>query len=304
MEQPPQYGIDIEPDGSTGVARNILIDNCHIHDNAVGSIVIANVSNEISGVNITNCILDNVNAQGGQNVSIHACTIGTVFLYNDSEATKVTDCAMDRIYVEDNGRGIFSNCDVSGGQFAYLILIASSTAIRLQFHNCRFSGGSNVVNLISEQASSANLSELVEFVDCSITLTAATALLASYLRIDKLRLIGCTIVHTGSKDRVFQVGSGATVQIEVKDTAIRYATAPTYIFANAANSVCNADIAGSTLPNSTYFIYGDGGASGAITLFHNKMANVTVRGQGSFTVSNLNTPLTTDTLPKYDGSVA
>lgn len=281
----PQYGIDVEPDGDIGVARNITIDNCYIHDNAKGSIVVANPTNEITGVSITNCTLDNINHGGGSNVSISSCKIGTAIV-NAAATTRFTDCTIEQIYMA-GGKGVFDNCDIANDSSAYLVTSSKeaypSKIADMHFFNCRLTAANNSARylMMLTFADGNSVDGEIAFTNCTITMHA-DSFFANRNAGKELRFENCRIVHAGSPYEIFTCHNLARTRLVLHGTEIECAGKANYIMSASANTLVDVEISGSKLPESTYFAYCSDGSSGNVRLFNNVMSSTRFMGADNF----------------------
>lgn len=274
----PQYGIDIEPDGA-GTAEGITIDNCYIHDNAVGSIVIPNTgtTNIVKGVNITSCVLEDINLQGGFDVNINNCHTGVTYLYTEN-LVRFSANKLEKIYL-DGGYGVFHDCEIASEIESNMIMFSADRNMKSKLicNNC-------CISVPDETSSSAwnyllypngNMAELVHFSNCQISM-GTRCLFTVALRIDKLQIDNCRIKYKSAPYEIFTCGSGGTGEISINNSEFLYDGTATNIISVGNSSVLTFKMTNSKLSKANKFIEGASGAKGNIYLFNNEMNTVTI----------------------------
>ena len=297
----PQYGIDIEPDGS-GSAVNIVIDNCYIHDNAMGSIVIPDTestasANLIKGVHITNCVLESLNSIGGREVRVSNCSVNRVYLGAKNQVC-FSNVAIGHIYLS-GGSGIFDNCDVVQTNSAYLIQSSDdgypSKKSSLTFYNCRLATNDSAQYIVlSDLGTTANglPADSMVFVSCSIKM-GATAAFANRCPATNVRIEGCKVVFSGSPTFAFNCGSKNTGSIVFNNTEITSVNKLSYLFYVGSSANIDIEFTNCKFTNYTNFMYGeDSTATGKIRLFNNVMGATNFSGGGVFDKTFINSFLT------------
>lgn len=312
----PQYGIDIEPDSLVGYAKDITIDSCYIHDNAVGSIVIPDTArttskNVIEGVNITNCKLVDVNCIGGDNINISNCTIGTAFVGSE-KAIRFANSTFEHVYL-NGGIGIFDNCDIMSKNKEYLIMASKDSypakKSKMVCYNCRLAthdSAQYVVYGANEKNTDGTFSyatETVMFYNCSFEI-GTNCNFSQGLVADELRFDGCKIVFKGTPAFVFQSGGYSASRFVLNNTEIECADIPNYFMYVGVDYTLNLEISNSKLTKATTFIYSETSLNGKIKLFNNDMGVTNILGIDKFEKTIQNTLLTLETLPRYDGGVS
>lgn len=180
----PMSGIDIEPEGGVGVCRNISIENCHIHDTAQASVILAGVDTEpIENVRIHACALDKINAQKGENVFITDTTFSILYVFVGTYV-QASNCSGQQVMIS-SGNGYFSNCQFANTtQTSVIGFVCDNmpTAIseHVTFSHCRFVANANATHLMRFASNGTYFEEyqsyqekVVEFVDCSIDLSTS-----------------------------------------------------------------------------------------------------------------------------------
>lgn len=298
----PQYGIDIEPDGEIGIATNITIDNCYIHDNAVGSIVIPNTegtqtANLIKNINIVNCLLDDFNSIGGREVQINNCTIGRMFL-SSTIPIRVSNSAINYMYLS-GGAGTFDNCDFVQGSSANLIVSTGegfpTKKTNLVFNNCRFTtkDAAQYMILANSRGDKTNglPAELMKFVNCSIEFGTDCSF-SNFLVADELRLDGCKVIYNGTPVTAFLSAGNERGQIYFSNTEFESNNTISYFMYFGSNVELELEISNCKLFDFKTFVYSGSGTTGNIQLFNNKMPNTKFEGSGKFDKTIANTFVT------------
>lgn len=295
----PQYGIDIEPDGAR-YARNVIIDNCYIHDNAAGSIVIPDTAstataNEISNVIITNCNLRSINNIGGNNVNVSNCNIGTVFLGAEN-LVRFTGSTINYVYLS-GGTGVFDNCDIVSNSGSYLINSSRdgypTKKSKLTCYNCRLSTHDSATYVMStDNGDGINgfpVDSLV-LVNCSVEI-GANCKFSQGLVGNELRLDGCKVVFKGAPTFVFQSGGNNASRCVFNNTEVECSGTPSYLFYIGTNYVIDLELSNCKFADTTNFMYEESTSSGKIRLFNNVMSTTNFRGVGNIEKVISNNPL-------------
>ena len=323
----PQYGIDIEPDG-TGIARNILIDNCHIHDNGVGSIVIASTENTIESVNVTNCVLEHLNSLGGKEVQINNCVMCELYL-GAINPVRIANSTINNVYLS-GGSSYFDNCDLE--QIGHEALIVASTdgypskVSKLSFNRCRLVSSANASYMVlvsSGDFTGGMPIKLMHFTHCEFELgsscTFSNRLIAEDVRVD-----GCKMVYKGKPTYPFSTGAKNSGRMVIANSEIETNGDVTWFIYIGGNVSLDLEISNSKLPTMGSFVYGeDSTTKGNISVFNTRMNSTAFKGGGSFTkqINNVflsEIPseyvtetelsnkgyLTLSTLPIYNGGVS
>lgn len=288
----PQYGIDIEPDGS-GSAENIVIDNCYIHANAVGSIVIPDTENTasanvIKGVHITNCTLDSINSQGGKEISISNCSMKDIFLCA-ATPIRVLGSTIQRLYLA-GGTGYFDNCDLSSSSFPYLIISSTdgypTKKSNVFCYNCRLTthdAASYLIQATKGNATNGYPTDVIKFVNCSIKV-GTSSVFSTYFASKELHIEGCKVSFAKTNLYEFFTSSNSMPdsKIVLNNTEFECANTPSYVLSVGKNTAIDLEIANCKFPKIANFLWSDTGASGKVRLFRNSMTAVTFVGSGTF----------------------
>ena len=122
----PQSGIDIESNyADLNPVKNVLIDNCYVHDTTNYSIIVTSKS---ENVKITKSIFDSVNNVSGINALISLCNINRVI---SSSNTNVKDCTINSTVGTDGGVITFNDCKTND-RFS----CSASKNDKMYFNNC------------------------------------------------------------------------------------------------------------------------------------------------------------------------
>ncbi len=298
----PQYGIDIEPDDSCGIAENIVIDSCFIHDNAKGDIVmlvsqIKENKNIIRDVKISNCFFNGyVMVQWGDHVVFDKCKFNILVL--GVENIFVSNSDIEAV-LSQNGSATFNHCRFQSDTTSGMIVKSfdtypSSVTDQLIFNGCHFTlsheeqvlyNGKNYSITDGVKAENA-----IRFIGCYIDITKGKTDSAITMRgIKDLSLEGCYIYSAVKKYHLFILsGNGDGNRLSIKNTTIAEPDDAPYIMALGGYPNNDIEICNSALPKYKNLIYAGTGAGGNIRLFGNTMPNVGVYGEHSlkFTVAN------------------
>lgn len=331
----PKSGIDIEPDW-VGVAKNILIENCYIHDTASSSIIVAgNIAENTTAIKdnikIIGCNIEGINLQPAltTNVSISDTTFTTLYL-GVKDTVRVDNCKGQKVAIAC-GNAIFNNCVFENN--TTLVGSVNDNKInvkdddRVSFFNCKFTTNgttatSNFLNLSSQATSdTVSVEGVIEFVNCSITLDSNTHF--SNRLPKELRVVDCDVrfAKTPTSMKLFCLNQKEDTKLIVHNSIFVYVgTENARHFAIINGGSTNAmnlevDFAYNVFHRTKHFI----GSSvtndkGSVRLLNNTIPveDVNISGSGSFTFSGSNTILSEDeiiatmldNLPVYSGGVS
>lgn len=310
----PEFGIDIEPDGSTGIVDNIIVEGCYIHDCAGGSIVAANVVNTIQTVRINNCKLDRVNCNGADDIILNGNMINTLVLQSDYIIAVNSEV---RQLITYGGSGNFYNCRFSNTSTPLIRVdvgnYPSKIVELLNFDNCHFVTPAPTatayllygayVTLVNNQMPVQTL----KFKGCHITLNADTAngkycyFSNTYLSED-LIFDGCEIVLPGKPYEVFGMRYRKGSRLVLRDTDIRAEQTISYLLGVGSFSGYDIKIYNCNISTFGKLLYCESATAskGTIKVFNNSMSNTDMVNGNGFTVENV----VQASLPIYDGSVS
>lgn len=305
----PQYGIDIEPDGSVRHAINITIDNCYIHDNGVGSIVVAGVTNEIRNVNIVNCTLEDINFQGaitdgvftgGKECKVSNCKIGRVDFFNPN-TVRVSNSILGKVNL-CGGVAILNDCDIinNGSLVGSSNDRISTQKANLYCYNCRF--------VSSDVSSSAYLlpvgngnetyglpDEVLSFANCTFELGANVYLMARAGGKETI-FDGCLIKYKWAVPYglfiIAQGLSGVENNIIIRNTRVECDSTCRAVFNVDGNKIASFDVANCSFPTTTNLLSVAIGATGNLKLFKSDISTTTLSGSGTKTASIINSFVT------------
>lgn len=320
----PQYGIDIEPDGDYGFAKNIIIDGCYIHDCAKGSVVLYSGGNTIQSVKISKCHLDRVSIDEGEDVIISDCSMNNLIL--NTAYVVANNCEIGLLSV-DGGNGNFNNCHFYNEDSDCVIALygtfyPTEVSEKLSFDNCYFKTTDSISYfiLLGGVSSSSSVSadnppfNMFKFVGCDFEL-GAKCNFANMMPAKNLIFDGCNMNfnYSGSLGYLFTLNWGYGTKIVIRDTVITCSSSITQLIAVGAFTGYEIEIYNSTLPTATRFLYCTTGSTGTIRLNNNVMSNQNIYNGSGFTVKPL--PLTDAdktliintviaALPKYEGGVS
>ena len=289
----PQYGIDIEPDGDYGVAKNIVIDGCYIHDNAVGSIVVADVSrNEITNVRITNCTLNDVNCVGGSVVSgveVSNCDI-VIAYFGGVNPVRVSDCRIGNVYLY-GGTVFLDNCDVIGKPNGEYLIDATKDRYparrgNLTFYNCRFYSNSTskyVIFTANGDTTNGNLMDRLVFESCYFEL--GTSCYFSYvLSCNHVIFNGCRFKYLWNVYELFTLNGNNQIHFVANGVEVECPNKPNAVLKIGNETTRTVEISNCKFPNTAVFTEVQSGASGTIYMVNTKVANTTIKNSNTFEV--------------------
>ena len=339
----PQYGIDIEPDGDIGITENIVIDSCYIHDNVGGSIVIAEVTNSIKSVSITNCNLDKLRCGYGEDVKINNCTIDEIQLVGDH-----VTCTNSYIGIVTlvGGNGNFTNCEFADETVQRIIVSDLSKYPNrytklLSFNGCRFKT-SNTSDYLMFMKNMSSLTDdiptekTIKFDSCKIELNGS-CIIANRLP-KEILMDNCEVVFETAPYELFQIKNLWKTKLDVRDSSFSWNGDVSYLLGFSSFNNYDVEIYNSKFANSKNLVYcsSSGNTGGKIKMFNNVVSNEKVYNANNFEmilansivtkVSQLENDkgyltsvpseyvtdteliakgyLTLSTLPKYDGGVS
>ena len=294
----PQYGIDIEPDGKTGVAIDITIDNCYIHNNGVGSIVIADVDNytnsqiKTEGVNITNCVLENINSVGKEvvsDVNINNCDIAGAAHFGAINPVRISNSRIGRISLY-GGKVFADNCDIVGtSSDTYLIHSTTDGYSKgrisdLHCYNCRIS---------TRDASSAKFAmngtngdndnygcpaDKIIFDSCDFLL-GNYWYLTQQISCNELSFNNCKVKYKWTPYEFFGIKTSRSIRLTIRDTAVTYdgTGKPNSILTLYSGVTHDITIYNCKFDDATYFIDDvEKPSSGTVWAFNNKMSSTSL----------------------------
>ena len=295
----PQYGIDIEPDGS-GVAKNITIDNCYIHDNVAGSIIVADTVNELKNVNVTNCKLDNMFCNGGKDVNISNCHIGRAALFSTDTAI-FSNCFINNGIYVGGGNGVFDNCDVTSNGYVVVSSLDSypNKIGNLTCYNCRFTSDGSaayLMMLVSATNPAIQPDDKMIFINCSFELGAKCSFSTRFAGKETI-IDGCKFIYKEAPNVLFNGENKASYRAVLRNTDVACNGTPTCIFFASSMSEHDIDVSGCRFPNASSFVYCDANAGGKLRLFNNDIPNFKITGTNTFEKLVFNS---VDTVPTKD----
>lgn len=329
----PKSGIDIEPDW-VGVAKNVLIENCYIHDTESASIIVAgnkdgNTTAIKDNIKIVGCTVNGINIQPGltTNVSVSDTTFDSIY-FACKDVVRVDNCKGKKA-VTACGNAIFNNCvfenntTVIGSVNDYKVNRDDND--RVSFFNCKFttkntSASTNFLNMASTATADTIEPEgVIELVNCVVILDINTHF-TNRLPAKGLRVIGCDVKFAKSPTniRLFNGEMKTIAKITVYNSSFVYTGAESarhlaIVQLSATDSV-EIDFAYNTFHRTKHFISCGSTDKGTVRLLNNTMSveDATVLGGGTFTFTGSNTILSEAeiiskvlaNLPKYTGGVS
>lgn len=289
----PQFGIDIEPEDSMGVAKNIVIDSCYIHNNTGGCIVVANVDNEMESIKITNCVTDGL-------FPCYACeklVLENNIIEQLRIATKnivVSNCDFEAV-VLNGGSGTFSNCrfksEITSG---FIVENSASYPDRISeyliFNNCTFTTAKEGQYLFKGNEPSNGYvdnilpTKLIKFTNCNIELFSNNSTLFSRTP-EEFIFDGCTITFSTNPYSAFPLDiCPKGIKLLICNTSLTSVGIIPYIITVGAYADYEIEIYNSNFTEHKNFIYSSGGSGsgGTIRLFNNVLSNTNIYNAHSF----------------------
>lgn len=301
----PQHGIDIEPDGDYGYAKNVVIDNCYIHDCVEGSIVLANVTNIIENVKINNCILDKVTIlEAAENVSLYNNNI--YYMISSHKKLLITNCTISK-FTTTSGNTEFNNCrfinkDHTETIGVYTDRYPNIISEYMIFNNCYFEPNSSELRLIlvgSFTESDDKLPvQLLKFNNCIFNIANSSDLLWNRYAFKDIVFDGCDITFSTAPYSVFNTHKITTSsKFTIRNTNLKYTGKASYLIDMNICPNITIDLNNNTFPTYGNFMYctSSGTPGGTIRLFNNIMNSTNIIGTHNFNVIEANSVDTTPT---------
>lgn len=321
----PQYGIDIEPDGDFRHAINITIDDCYIHDNGVGDIVLSgtclSTKNLIENVKISNCTLSKLNFSGkidsdgiwgATDCFVSNSYIGTVYTQSPVPF-RMSNCKLDFVQL-GGGSLILSDCDIINDGSGI-----NSTNDRIDYqkanlycYNCRFVAGDvDATTYFISLPNNSLPDETFVFNNCLFEFGTNMRLMTRSAG-ESTTFDGCVIRFNGVPGSrplisVTQGVSDTPSHVIMKNTKIETLNTFSKVFYVDGAKKAYFDISNCSFPNSPKLMDVGANSTGELKMFNCEVSSTTIAGAGTKSAKIINPfdteYLTLDTLPKYDGGV-
>lgn len=307
----PQSGIDIEPDGETGYAKDITVDSCKFYNNVGTDILIAPVTNTINSVKILNCIAETLHIVNCDDTVIYNNTVDSLTLA--CKWMSVSNCNMKYLLVSA-GNGVFTNCNIKPSDSGSAIGLDGSdypdkVIEEIHFDNCNFSVVAGTAYLMK----SSNVSYVdglypfkkLKFTSCSFTIPENCEF-ASRLP-EEFILNDCELNFEWAPYEMFYSKSWKGTKIVMRNTIVNCEGKPSYLMGVANFGDYAIELVNNVFPNFAKFLYcSSGGASGGtIRLINNVMSNATIYNTNMFDVSVMNSiGDIINAIPVYKGGVS
>lgn len=302
----PQYGIDIEPDGTVGIAENIVIDSCEVVGNIGGAIVIADrAENKIETIRITNCVTDGkFLCYTCNNLTLDANRIEQLYL--GTKNTIISNCDIG-VLLPDACSGTFSNCyfkseTASGLIVGYVGRYPEKNTDYLFFDNCTFVTSKEGQYLFNGKHPNDGYvdnqlpEKIFKFTNCNILMTSQNSNLLNRVP-EEIVFDGCNITFASAPDGVFllkNVQKGTKLRIH--NTTVFSATRMYNIVGVDDNTGYEIEIYNSKFSESKHFMTcSSNGTSGGIVRSVNNIMNVAmefVLNNNTFELKIANEPIT------------
>ena len=274
----PQSGIDIEPDGDIGIAENIVIDSCHIHDTARSSIITQG-ANRVQGVKITNCVLEGVLCDEGTDIAINACTLDV--LQVSAEQVRVANSNLRHVLVA-GGNAIFSNCNFSDESEGEMLTFDTSgypakITEFLEFHGCHFrtsSASRYFMHMGGFPAIDGILPEkLVKFSSCKIELRGSC--IFQHRMPGELVLENCEVTHETAPYELFQMKNQWACRLVLSSSKFTWAGEVSYLIGLGAFDGYTIEVYNCRFSTSRSCVYcnASGSSGGDLRMMNNILSN-------------------------------
>lgn len=317
----PQSGIDIEPEGGVGVAKNILIENCYIHDTVQASIILAGVDTEpLENIKIHSCVLGDINVQKGENVFISDAVFKILYAYRDTYV-QANNCSGQQVMFA-SGNGSFDNCrfenttqkSVIGFDHSHMPAVSKYVA----FSNCKFVTNTTATHLIRYgQAGSYTdgyQERVVAFYSCSIELSESTSFMQR-LPSEELRIFNTQIHCNQTKlPELLLCGNKFPCKVTMQGCSVTTAGSISCLATINTAVEHNFNLANNVFPDFGKLLLCNEAPTGTVRLFNNVLNTTEIKNAHNLTfidvpsktsdLSNDSGYLTLSTLPKYDGGVS
>ena len=294
----PQSGIDIEPDGEIGYVKNILIDSCYIHNTEKASIILAEVTNIINGIKITNCHLDNIiQCLAGENIVIDNSIVNGFQL--SSKSINVSNCSIASILLA-GGSGSFSNCEFTMANTGNSIITSDMSNYPnkisdfLEFNGCYFKTQNTMTYLMLmggvTTVENVPPEKLIKFNTCKIELLGNCKLqnrLPANLIID-----GCEIIYETAPYQLFDIINPYSTKLILRDSSFTWDASQmaTYLLTFAPYDFYSIEIYNCKFSDIEKCIYCDssGKSGGEIKMFNNILSSENIFNNHNFTITMIN----------------
>lgn len=299
----PQYGIDIEPDDSMGVAENIVIDSCRIVDNVGGSIVVAPVDNSIKNIRITNCITNGIMSVKNTDGSIVLEGNTIEHLHLGANNATVSNCDIEAL-LPAGGSGTFNNCRFKSETASGLIVEDLSSypnkiSEYLNFNGCTFNIVKDSQYLFNGKVPTSGYvdkqlaEKLLKFAECRIDLIGASSRIFNRFP-EKVVFDGCDIISSVNQNEMFTMKNvNKGVKLVINNTTV---TSPKINYLIGVDNHSDFEIAvyNSKFSTFRYLLYcnSGGNAGGNVRLFNNIMSNTNIYNTNVFNLVVANNPIT------------
>lgn len=292
----PQFGIDIEPDGD-GLAEDITIENCYIHDNGVGDIVVAHAKNHINNISIKGCTCDAlVTHQGGSGVRIDNCYINHLYS-REREPLICTNSFIGKASFSCDV-SIFNNCVFTGENGASHLITCNIDRdpdtyglSNLYFNSCKFNLKSGSVGVF-ELTSNDKLREgIISLDNCDITLEGDGVRLFNRAAGIETRLNNCRITFNGSSlhsllsKSLIRISNSISARLTLTNTVIETPKfTPESVFNLDTTVSQDIEVVNCRFPKTTNAMKCMSGATGKLRILNTEMGGESVTGTNTVDV--------------------
>ena len=288
----PKSGIDVEPDW-VGLADDVIIDGCYIHDTSGASIIVSGGDNRTNRVKISNCNLDSVNCVHGQEVYIVSCNIRSATLRNRSHAL-ITNCQLNRI-TTCGGSALVNNCSFENGEETAVVVstldtfMSDQTVIteKLAFNNCLFktnSAATYFMKLNTTISYTFHQEKVIEFNSCTIDLSAGTSF-SERMPGEELRLNNCNVIFKSGETKGLVINNVAPTRLILRNSRFTCETEITNMITHADAGISHyIEIANCEFSAFGQLLKCDAGALGTVRLINNNVSNETITNGDSLDV--------------------
>ena len=295
----PKAGIDVEPDGTTAKANNIIINCCHIYNTDSASIIVS--GNTPTNVKITNNSIDGLNITEGEDILIDNCRISSLY---GAAQTNIFVSNSNLSKVIFSGSSIyFNNCNFQNRN-ADVIILASldhypdRISELISFNHCYFktvSDATRFMLLNSYDTEPYYSDKNIEFISCEIDLQNGASF-SNRMPGKELKLTNCKIIIKDNAYQAFTINNIIPTRFIMQNNKVICSTTMNYLFSTNANVAHYIDFNNNEFSNFTQMLYCDNGATGTIRLLNNTMSNTKIIGTNTFEVISQNVETWTFTL--------
>lgn len=282
----PQSGIDIEPNETEdGVAKNILIDSCYIHDTESSAIIITKVTNAIEGVKVTNChVTGGIQCLGGDGVVVDNSIVSGFQV--SSKIINVSNCSIKNILLA-GGNGIFSNCEFIADEDSDSVITVDTGGYPnkvtdfLEFSGCYFKTSTNNGYFMKMGGCSTLVDGVfpekqIKFTSCKIEIRGSSIFL--YRMPHELILDNCDVIHETPPYALFQLKNSWDTRLMLRDTTFTWGGTVSCIISFGAYDGYTVEIYSCKFAKTSRCLEcnSSGATGGVVKMFNSIVSNIGV----------------------------